>query len=132
MVTDRNIFYTIMQKANCGDEHFDNAHGICRDTRAGAVTLLITDRMKNKLKRFSMDGQLLEVIDLPGAYICRPVIHGEHVYTPRYENGQLQRMYQTLKIFQHPHDVCVDEDENLYVAQWNAGKSYPIKMYRIP
>jgi len=72
---------------------------------------------------------------LPGAYICRPVIHGEHVYlatiwsgdggadtgfvsildkdnqlisapggsTPQYENGELQRMYQILKIFQHPN-----------------------------
>ena len=26
---------------------------------------------------------------------------------------------------------CVDEEENLYVAQWNAGQSYPIKMYRV-
>jgi len=145
-----------------GNEHFGNAHGICIDTRADTPSLLITDRMKNQVKRFTMDGQLLEVIDLPGAYICRPVIHGEHVYlatiwsgdggantgfisildknnqlisapggsTPEYKNGQLQPMYQTLKIFQHPHDVCVDEDENLYVAQWNSGKSYPIKMYR--
>jgi len=36
-----------------------------------------------------------------------------------------------MKIFKHPHDVCVDDDENLYVCQWNAGQSYPIKLLRI-
>ena len=50
---------------------------------------------------------------------------------PVYENGKLKRMHQAVKVFQHPHDVCVDEDENLYVAQWNAGKTYPIKLIRV-
>ncbi|MEO0468280.1 MAG: 6-bladed beta-propeller [Bacteroidota bacterium] len=147
-----------------GEEHFDNAHGICVDRRKGGTpTLLITARQQNKLKRFSLDGKHLSTIDLPGAFICRPVIQGKNVYLatiwsgdgssgtgfvsvldendrlisapggrePIYTDGQLSPMYQTLKIFQHPHDVCVDEDENLYVAQWNAGKTYPIKLYRV-
>ncbi len=147
-----------------GDEYFDNAHGICIDNRMpNNPTLLITARDRNQLKRFTLGGDLLEVIDLPGAYICRPVIHGAHVYLatiwsgekapnsgfisilnkdnqlisapagsePTYENGQLQPMHQTLKIFQHPHDVCIDEDENMYVAQWNSGKTYPIKLIRV-
>ena len=149
-------------KGDC-PEHFDNAHGICIDKRSGEETLLITARMRNQLKRFSMQGELLEIIDLPGAYICRPVIHGEHVFlatiwsgegqpntgfisildknnqlisapggnNPTYKNGKLEKMFQTLKIFKHPHDVCVDDEENLYVAQWNAGKTYPIKLYRV-
>ena len=50
---------------------------------------------------------------------------------PNYSNGKLDPMYQTLKIFSHPHDVCVDEDDNLYVCQWNAGKTYPIKLTRV-
>lgn len=146
-----------------GNEHFDNAHGICIDTRGEKESLLITARMQNSLKRFSMDGTYLSRTDLPGAFICRPVIHGENVYMatiwsgdgsaetgfisildkdnklisapcgskPTYVNGKLQKLHQTLKIFKHPHDVCVDDDNNLYVAQWNAGKSYPIKMIRI-
>ena len=147
-----------------GDEYFDNAHGICYDDRdKKKPCLLITARQRNELKRFSLDGELLEVIPLPGAYICRPVIHGQHVYlatiwsgtgsantgfisilnernqlisapggsTPVYRNGRLEPMHQTIKVFQHPHDVCVDEEENLYVAQWNSGKSYPIKLIRI-
>ena len=149
-----------------GDQFFDNAHGICLDTReAGSPTLLITARMQNKLKRFSLGGELMEVIPLPGAYICRPVVHGKHVYlatlvsqlpmnsgtgfvtilgpdnkvvsapggsAPEYDNkGKLSPLHQVLKIFQHPHDVCVDDEENLYVAQWNSGKTYPIKLERV-
>ncbi len=148
-----------------GDDelNFDNAHGIAIDNRNQQHTLLITDRMTNKLKRFSMSGDYIETINLPGAYICRPVIHDQYVYLatiwsgngangtgfvsilnkdnklisspggcePMYKEGQLQHMYQAIKLFTHPHDVCVDEDENLYVAQWNSGKSYPIKLIRI-
>ncbi len=50
---------------------------------------------------------------------------------PVYDNGRLGDMHQTLQVFSHPHDVCVDEDENLYVCQWNAGKTYPIKLNRV-
>ncbi len=149
-----------------GDEDhlFLNAHGICIDRRDPENhTLLITARQQNKLKRFSLEGEIEEIIDLPGAFICRPVIHGDYVYLatiwsgegnegsgfvsildkdnklvsapggcrPEYHNGKLTAMYQALKVFHHPHDVCVDEDENLYVAQWNSGKTYPLKLYRV-
>lgn len=147
------------------DDHlFNNAHGICLDTRDSSnPTLLITARQQNKLKRFTLTGEYLSSIDLPGAYICRPVIHDKDIYLatiwsgdgsdgtgfisilnekdtlvsapggckPVYENGKLYPMSQTVKVFHHPHDVCVDDDENLYVAQWNSGKTYPIKLYRV-
>ncbi len=147
------------------EKHFDNAHGICLDNRVPqAPSLLITARQQNKLKRFSLDGRLLGVIHLPGAYICRPVIHGKEVYLatlisklpwdsqsgfvcilnekdqlvsvpgggqPVYQDGKLKTLQQTVKVFQHPHDVCVDDDENLYIAQWNSGKTYPIKLVRV-
>lgn len=147
-----------------GTEHFDNAHGITIDTRQPTLTLLITDRTRNCFKRFSMEGKLIEVIALPGACVCRPVIHGDHLYAavlrspsldavgtgfvtildkenkvvsniggtmPQYSNGQLQPMAQAEKIFVHPHDVCVDDEENLYVAQWSSGKVYPYKFTRV-
>ena len=144
--------------------HFDNAHGICLDTRNGKVpTLLITARQQNKLKRFSLDGQLIHEIHLPGAFICRPVINGKNVYLatiwsgdgspgtgfisildkddrlvsapggslPNYHKNHLNPMFQTLKVFHHPHDVCVDPDENLYIPQWNSFGTYPIKLTRV-
>jgi peptidylamidoglycolate lyase len=147
-----------------GDEHFDNAHGICWDTRRSDHSLLITDRTRNCFKRFSKEGKLLEILPLPGACVCRPVIHNDHLYAavlrspdlkaegtgfvtildkdnkvvsniggsePQYQDGHLQPMHQTDKIFVHPHDVCVDRDDNLYVAQWASGKVYPYKLRRV-
>ena len=147
-----------------GTEHLDNAHGILVDTRKKEHTLLITDRTRNCFKRFTMDGKLLEVIALPGACVCRPVIYGDHLYAavlrspnlntvgtgfvtilnkhnkvvsniggtkPEYKDKQLQPMTQAEKIFVHPHDVCVDSNENLYVAQWSSGKVYPYKFTRV-
>lgn len=148
-----------------GDSKLDNAHGITIDRRSGAPTLLVTDRTRNCFKRFSMDGQLMEVIGIPGACVCRPVIKGDYLYSavlrspslsvegsgfvtildknnkvvsniggsePVYDKaGNLTPLSQTEKIFIHPHDVCVDGDENLYVAQWASGKVYPYKFTRV-
>lgn len=147
-----------------GPEHLDNAHGIIVDTRQGTPTLLVTDRTRNCFKRFSMDGKFIEVIALPGACVCRPVIHGDHLYAavlrspnlnavgtgfvtildknntvisnlggtaPVYIDHTLQPMSQAEKIFIHPHDVCVDNEESLYVAQWSSGKIYPYKFKRV-
>jgi len=147
-----------------GDEHFDNAHGILIDRRSATPTLLITDRTRNCFKRFSLDGKLIEVIKLPGACVCRPVIKGDHLYAavlrspdlskadsgfvtildknnkvvsniggtaPVYADGVLQPMAQAENIFRNPHDVCIDDDENLYVAQWASGKVYPYKFTRV-
>ena len=50
---------------------------------------------------------------------------------PEYRDGTLQLMVQAQPIFNHCHDVCIDGDKNIYVCQWNAGKTYPIKLERI-
>jgi peptidylamidoglycolate lyase len=146
-----------------GDEHLDNAHGICFDTRNKDQTLLITDRTRNCFKVFSKSGKLLDKIELPGACVCRPVIKGDYLYAavlrspdlnapgtgfvtiidkqnkvvsniggskPEYVAGKLQPMRQEEKIFVHPHDVCVDDDLNIYVAQWLSNKVYPYKLTR--
>jgi peptidylamidoglycolate lyase len=146
------------------DKNLDNAHGITVDKRNGRAELLVTDRTRNCFKRFSLQGELKNVIRLPGACVCRPVISGDHLYAavlrspdlnaensgfvtildkndkvisnlggskPEYENDVLKPMSQTDKIFDHPHDVCVDDDGNLYVAQWNSKQVYPYKFTRV-
>jgi hypothetical protein len=50
---------------------------------------------------------------------------------PTYKKGELQPMVQAEPIFKHCHDVCIDADKNLYVAQWNAGNTYPYMLERI-
>ncbi len=144
---------------------FLNAHGICLDDRDKSnPTLLISARELNILKRFDLKGNYIESIPVPGALICRPVIHKNDIYfavlkskeapnsdsgfllimdennkvvscpgatAPNYKNNKLNELYQTIRLFQYPHDVCIDEDENVYVAQWNSGQTYPIKLTRV-
>ncbi len=147
------------------EDQFLNAHGICFDARnESRPSLLITAREQNQLKRFDLQGNFLETIPVPGALICRPVIHKKDIYfavlrsknswdsdsgfvlimneqnevvscpgatAPSCRNNQLNELYQTIRLFQHPHDVCVDDDDNVYVAQWNSGQTYPIKLSRV-
>jgi len=47
---------------------------------------------------------------------------------PDYTDGKLREMQQTVKAFQYPHDVCIDDEQNLYIAQWNSGHVYPYKL----
>lgn len=47
---------------------------------------------------------------------------------PNYTGNIPEEMYQTIKVFQYPHDVCIDDEENMYVAQWNSGRVYPYKL----
>jgi DNA-binding beta-propeller fold protein YncE len=52
---------------------------------------------------------------------------------PVYKNGNLetQQKDNSFTGFMHPHDVCVDADENIYVPQWNSKKTYPVKLERV-
>lgn len=51
---------------------------------------------------------------------------------PVYKDGNLQPTLQAVNpVFQHGHDVCVDEDKNLYICQWNANHTAPVKLTRV-
>ncbi len=148
-----------------GPENFNNAHGICYDDRdPDHPCLLITARSQNAVKRFTLEGQYIETIHIPGAYVCRPVIDEENVYfaviisnsdwssytgfvtildknnkvisnpggsQPVYEDGRLNQLHQVVNYMKHPHDVCIDDDKNLYIPQWNSEKTYPLKLERV-
>ena len=147
------------------DENLLNAHGVCIDKRdAMNPTLIVTSRQQNAFKRYTLEGKYIDTIPLPGAWVCRPVIHGDYLYAavlqsnanlwkqsgfvtimdknfkvvsniagsaPTYTDGKLEEMYQTVKAFEYPHDVCIDDEENVYVAQWNSEHVYPYKLQPI-
>lgn len=50
---------------------------------------------------------------------------------PVYENGVLQSMKTTTKAFIHPHGVAIDEEGNLYVAQFSSPAAPLIKLQRV-
>lgn len=150
-----------------GVDKFKCNHGVVVDTRNKQnPTLIITSRSETCWKRFSLDGKHISTINLPGTFICRPVIKNETLYgaayrstseeypnsgyiqildeldrvistpggtEPVYKAGKLeeQRKSDPLKVFMHPHDVCVDADENIYVPQWASRKTYPVKLERV-
>ncbi|MEO7597950.1 MAG: 6-bladed beta-propeller [Opitutus sp.] len=47
------------------------------------------------------------------------------------DNGRLQVMRHEQDIFQHPHDLLVDGDGSLFVAQFSSGQTYPLKFERV-
>lgn len=52
--------------------------------------------------------------------------------TPIYdENGILQPMKNDSDVFLHPHDLVVDNEGSLYVAQFASNNTYPIKLERV-
>ncbi|HVT84039.1 MAG TPA: 6-bladed beta-propeller [Chitinophagaceae bacterium] len=144
------------------EENLLNAHGICIDHRyKDNPTLIVTSRQQNAFKRFTMDGRFINTIALPGAWVCRPVINGDYLYSavlqssshvneqsgfvtildknfkvvsnlggnnPTYTGDIPDEMHQTIKAFQYPHDVLIDDEQNMYVAQWNSGHVYPYKL----
>ena len=149
---------------NKGSNFLDFAHGLEIDNRDPlAQTLLVTSRKASCIKRFSLDGQYLSQIELPGGYPCRPRVHGEHLYISLCWSGShlnpnsgfvvildkkdrvcatlggtaefdsqhnLKQLSSDYSCFYHVHDVCVHDEGNIYVCQWNAGKRHPIKLVR--
>jgi DNA-binding beta-propeller fold protein YncE len=46
-------------------------------------------------------------------------------------DGKLRPMAHREELFQHPHDLAVDREGSLYVAQFASGRTYPIKLERV-
>lgn len=151
------------------DWNIHEGHGIAVDYREpNNPKLIITNRALNCFKYFTLDGKYIRTVELPGLFMCRPVLDDNNVYAsvcwsndrttgkrisgsglltimegdkvvsnpggtaPEYVDGKLTQMYQAKdKIFEHGHDVCIDEDKNLYVCQWNAHRTPPIKLERV-
>jgi hypothetical protein len=56
------------------------------------------------------------------------------VDTIELENGKPKHMHQSAKVkgtFMHCHDLCVDDEESIYIPQWNSDKTFPIKLQRV-
>lgn len=154
------------------DQRVSNGHGVAIDLRQGIdkATVLVTSRVDQCFRRFTLDGAYLETLSVPGAKVCRPVIAGQELYAgvcwsndpvasklpgnpsgftvildargkvisapggaePRYDDqGVLAPLTKGEPVFDHGHDVCVLENGDLVVCQWNAGQTYPIKLERV-
>jgi len=153
-------------KGSYRHEGFKCIHGVAIDGRDAAnPKLLVTSRAANKLFTLSLDGENLGHVDFPGAWICRPVVHGENVFFAVINSGRLDwgndfrgfvmvldrenkpvsliggqpptpaaegeaALYRNIepKPFLNCHDVCLDQEGNLYVAHWASNQTHPFKL----
>lgn len=141
------------------EENLNTPHGGIVDTRDGNnPTLMICSRSDHALKRFTLSGVHLETLPIPDMRVCQVALRGDYLVAPHLEGlisvidknnrvvsnpGGSEPVYDAnLKLgavtkdeqgspFTHPHGIWIDGEESLYVAQWNSGKTYPIKLRRV-
>jgi len=127
LITSRN--HNMLKRFTMDGKHIGNIHlpgsFICRPVVKGANVYGAVFRSEHNQHAGSGYITVLDehdqVISTPGGT------------EPVYISGQLQPQKQAAGCpFIHPHDVCIDEDENLYIPQWNSGKTYPLMLERIP
>jgi len=94
---------------------------ICRPVISGEHTLFAVITSESW---WSYDGMIavldknFDVVSLPGGS------------APTDQNDFTNVTYDN-KTFMNPHDVCPDEDGNLYVPQWFSGRTYPVRLKRV-
>jgi hypothetical protein len=137
-------------------EQLRTPHAVWIDTRSGKPLLLVCDRSHDMLKWFSLAGEFLRMVAVPGlqpsnvaAFSGRYSDHlavcglngmvlimdgSDRVIScvggepPEYRDGKLQPLSVYNYTFIHPHDVYVDKAGALYVVQWASNQTYPIKL----
>ncbi len=137
-------------------ENLRQPHAVYLDTRGARPELLVCDRANQRLKWFAPSGELLRIVDVPGSQPSNvvPMADGHLAIAslngmilildasnrvvsavggeaPVYEGGTLKPLVPFNAVFKHPHDVYADAKGDLYVAQWNSYRSYPIKLERL-
>ncbi len=68
-------------KSELADGKFLQAHGLVFDPREPTPLLLCTERMKNMFQWFTPEGEFVKSVYLPGAFMSRPVIRGDLLYS---------------------------------------------------
>jgi hypothetical protein len=137
-------------------EQLRTPHAVWIDSRSGQPLLLVCDRSHDTLKWFSLSGELLKAVPVPGAQPSNVAQfsgkHSDHLAIaglngmiliidganrvvscvggdePKYVDGKLQPLVAYNYTFIHPHDVYVDSQHALYVVQWASNQTYPIKL----
>ena len=149
-----------------GGAHLDCAHGAWVDEHGPQPLIWITSRTEGKLKRYTLDGALVDALDLNGGQPNFIVPYGDHLVIPYLRgnygkkdrphngflsvlgpdrrivsnlaapapvygaDGQLEPLVCDTTLFTYPHGILIDDEDSLYVAQWNSGGTYPIKLAR--
>lgn len=94
---------------------------ICRPVIKGDFTLfavIVTNSWSRYDGMVAVLDRNFDVVSLPGG--SKPTSQKDFTDVV-YDN----------QTFMNPHDVCPDDDGNLYVPQWYSGRTYPIRLKRV-
>lgn len=62
-------------------EHLSNAHGISIDASDPKKPVVwISSRNENKMKLFTLEGEFIEALEFPGAYVGQALFRGDKIY----------------------------------------------------
>ncbi len=95
--------------------------GICRPVIAGEQTyfaVIMTRSWNHYDGMVAVLDKDLNVLSLPGG-------------SAPSDQTNFRNVVADDRTFFNPHDICVDEDENLYVPQWYSGRTYPVRLKRV-
>lgn len=99
---------------------FLQAHGVAIDARGATPLVVCTARIRNEFAWFTLDGQHVKTVYLPGAYMSRPVIAGRHLYS-----GVCFGMYpDDYRMWQNRGFVTILDDQDRVVS--NPGGHAPV------
>ncbi|MAM90568.1 MAG: 6-bladed beta-propeller [Opitutaceae bacterium] len=78
--------------------HLQNAHGISLDLSGDTPLVWVPSRAENKIKAFTLEGDYVETINLPGAFAGQLFFRGDKIYTAvcwSKENGVGKRLSES-------------------------------------
>jgi hypothetical protein len=101
---------------------------VCRPVISGqelyAGVCWSVDPVRNKLPQ--NPSGFTVILDAAGQVISAP-----GGTKPTHADGKLKPLQQAQPVIDHGHDVCVLENGDLIVCQWNAFQTYPIKLEKV-
>jgi len=126
-------------------EQMRTPHGLCLDTRGDQPQLIVCDRENHRLKWYSLDGELLRVVDEGLRRPCNVAIHGrdlvvadlagrvtvldhegavvchlgEQPEPSRRATDRVEPQHWRAGEFLSPHGVAVDAHGDIYVLDWS-------------
>lgn len=99
---------------------FIQAHGIALDNRGEVPLLVCTARIRNEFHWYDLNGKFVKSVYLPGAYMSRPVIHNQELYS-----GICFGMFENdFRMWQDRGFVMIMDHQNKVVS--NPGGTEPI------
>lgn len=124
LITSRttNEFKRFTLEGNFIEKYWLPGCWICRpvlDEKNLYFSVIVTESWDNYDGMLAVLDENNKVLSLPGGSL------------PQFENNNLISPVSDKKTFFNPHDICIDEDKNLYIPQWNSNKTYPIKLLRV-